>query len=110
MVEGDIAEGVNPTTILDQLLDSQERLSQSEVVYAQAEQELKVAEVALQRAMGTLLMHQQVSYNRNVVGDTPKVHIHKNGGGPAPIETEVIMPNAMHPGEIISHGESIYIE
>ena len=110
LVEGDIAEGVNPTTVLDQLLDSQERLSQSEIVYAQAEQELKVAEVALQRAMGTLLMHQQVSYNRNVVGDTPKVHIHKNGGGPAPIETEVIMPNAMHPGEIISHGESIYIE
>ena len=51
LVEGDIAEGVNPTTVLDQLLDSQERLSQSEIVYAQAEQELKVAEVALQLSL-----------------------------------------------------------
>ena len=110
LVEGDIAEGVTPTTILDQLLDSQERLSQAEIVYAQAEQELKVAELALQRSMGTLLMHQEVSYDRQVVGDTPVVNIHKNGGGPTPIETEVVIPNAMHPGEVITYDESMFIE
>ena len=77
LVEGDIAEGVTPTTVLDQLLDSQERLAQTEIVYAQAEQELKVAEVALQRSMGTLLMHQQVNYDRQVVSDTPSVRLQK---------------------------------
>ena len=77
LVEGDIAEGVTPTTVLDQLLDSQERLAQAEIVYAQAEQELKVAEVALQRSMGTLLMHQQVSYDRKVNSDTPVVRLQK---------------------------------
>ena len=110
LVEGDVAEGVTPTTILDQLLDSQERLSQAEIVYAQAEQELKVAELALQRSMGTLLMHQEVSYDRHVVGDTPVVNIHKNGGGPTPIETRVTQSNAMPPGEVISHGQSMFIE
>ncbi len=77
LVEGDIAEGLSPTTVLDQLLDSQERLSQAEIVYAQAELELKISEVSLQRSMGTLLMHQQVSYDRHVVGDTPQVQIQK---------------------------------
>lgn len=77
LIEGDIAEGLTPTTILDQLLDSQERLSQSEVVYAQAERELKVAEVALQRSMGTLLMQQRVSYDRVVNADTPVVRLAK---------------------------------
>lgn len=78
LIEGDIAEGLTPTTILDQLLDSQERLSQSEIVYAQAERELKVAEVALQRSMGTLLMQQRVSYDRVVNADTPVVRISKD--------------------------------
>ena len=77
LVEGDIADGVTPTTVLDQLLDSQERLAQTEIVYAQAEQELKVAEVALQRSMGTLLMQQQVSYDREVISDTPVVRLQK---------------------------------
>ena len=77
LIEGDIAEGVSPTTILDQLLDSQDRLSQAELVFAQSEQELKVAEVALQRSMGTLLIHQQVSYDRTLNADTPRIHIHK---------------------------------
>ena len=91
LIEGDIAEGVTPTTILDQLLDSQERLSQAEIVYAQAEQELKISELALQRSMGTLLMHQQVSYDRNVAGDTPMVNIQKrSNNGPTPISEEVV--------------------
>ena len=87
LVEGDIAEGVSPTTVLDQLLDSQERLAQTEIVYAQAEQELKVAEIALQRSMGTLLMRQEVSYDREVISDTPVVRLQKlSTHGPTPIE------------------------
>ena len=78
LVEGDIAEGQSPTTVLDQLLDSQERLAQSENVYSQAEQELKVAEITLQRIMGTLLLHQQVDFSRSVSNDAPEVHIRKN--------------------------------
>ena len=85
LVEGDIAEGVTPTTVLDQLLDSQERLAQTEIVYAQAEQELKVAEIALQRSMGTLLMQQQVSYDRQVISDTPSVNLQKQ---PTPSQSD----------------------
>ena len=75
LVEGDIADGATPTTILDQLLDSQERLSQTEIVYAQAELELKIAEVALQRSMGTLLMRQQVTFDRQIISDTPAIRL-----------------------------------
>ena len=62
LVEGDIAEGQSPTIVLDRLLDSQERLAAAELVYAQAEMELKVAEVAMQRTMGTLLTHRSVNF------------------------------------------------
>jgi len=64
LVEGDLAEGQTPTIVLDRLLDSQERLAAAELVYAQAEMELKVAEVAMQRTMGTLLTHRSVSFGR----------------------------------------------
>jgi len=63
--------------VLDQLLDSQERLAQAENVFAEAEQGLKIAEVSLQRTMGTLLMHQQVDFSRSVNRDTPSIHINK---------------------------------
>ncbi len=61
LVEGDIAEGQTPTTVLDQLLDSQERLTAAELVYAQAELELKTSEVELQAAMGTLLIRHEIN-------------------------------------------------
>ena len=65
LVEGDLADGQTPTTMLDQLLDSQERLTAAELIYAQAELELNTAEIGLQRSMGTLLMHQDVSYGKS---------------------------------------------
>ena len=74
LVEGDIAEGQSPTIVLDRLLDSQERLAAAELVYAQAEMELKVAEVAMQRTMGTLLSHRSVNFSRGCVDDTPTVN------------------------------------
>ena len=77
LVEGDLADGQSPTIVLDQLLDSQERLAQAENVFAEAEQGLKIAEVSLQRTMGTLLMHQQVDFSRSVNRDTPSIHINK---------------------------------
>ena len=77
LIEGDIADGQTPTTVLDQLLDSQERLTAAELVYTQAELELKTAEVALQRTMGTLLIHENISFGKSYDGDNPQLHIDK---------------------------------
>jgi outer membrane protein TolC len=91
LVEGDIADGQTPTTILDQLLDSQERLAASELVYVQAEVELKVAEVALQRSMGTLLVTNGVHVNRWLNGDHPGVELDKAQIAPAQIQVPTQM-------------------
>ena len=79
LVEGDLADGQTPTTILDQLLESHDRLASAELVYVQAEQELKVSEFSLQRAMGTLLLRQNISTVRSVDGDMPRMDIIKDG-------------------------------
>lgn len=71
LVEGDLVEGQSPTTMLDQLLDAQDRLTAAEYVFAQAELELKNSETALQRTMGTLLMQQQVDYTQAGTDPTP---------------------------------------
>lgn len=60
LVEGDLAEGQTPTTLLDQLLDAQQRLTTSELTYSQALLEFKIAEIGLKRATGALLNHQPV--------------------------------------------------
>ena len=73
LVEGDIMDGQTPTIVLDQLLDSQTRLVEAEFVYSQAEMELKIAEIALQRTMGTLLTHESVNYQRGCKDNTPAV-------------------------------------
>jgi len=78
LIEGDIAEGQTPTTVLDQLLDSQERLTAAELVYTQAELELKTSEVALKRTMGTLLIHEKVSLGKALNGDLPELIIEKS--------------------------------
>ena len=75
LVEGDLADGQTPTTMLDQLLDSQERLTAAELIYAQAELELNTAEIGLQRSMGTLLMHQNVTYGKACDHGTPSLHV-----------------------------------
>ena len=61
LVEGDITEGLAPSNALDQLLDSQERLADAEYFYAKTEVEIKLAEVELQRAMGTLVQHRELN-------------------------------------------------
>jgi outer membrane protein TolC len=75
LVEGDFAEGQNPVILLNQVLDAQERLSAAELIYAQAELELKIAEVGLQRAMGTLLIYQNVDIQSGTVCGTPYVEL-----------------------------------
>ncbi|MFK7770420.1 MAG: TolC family protein [Mariniblastus sp.] len=77
LIEGDLADGQTPTTVLDQLLDSQERLTAAELVYTQSELELKTAEIALQRAMGTLLMHQSVTFQSGYDADVPTLQINQ---------------------------------
>ncbi|MCP4830448.1 MAG: TolC family protein [Proteobacteria bacterium] len=61
LVEGDFSDGQNPTTLLDQLLDAQQRLSNAELTYSQSLLEFKRSEVELKRATGELLNHQEVS-------------------------------------------------
>lgn len=73
LVEGDFSDGQTPTTVLDQLLDSQERLAAAELIAAQSQLELKVAEVALQRAMGTLLIQRQIDPQRAFECGEPKI-------------------------------------
>jgi outer membrane protein TolC len=73
LVEGDFSDGQTPTTVLDQLLDSQERLAAAELVAAQSQLELKVAEVALQRSMGTLLIQKQINPRRAFECGSPKI-------------------------------------
>lgn len=60
LVEGDLTEGQTPTTLLDQLLDAQQRLTNSELTYSQALRELKVAEIGLKRASGRLLVRYEL--------------------------------------------------
>ena len=76
LVDGDLAEGQTPTTILDQLLDAQDRLADAELVYSQAELELKLAEIELQRAMGTLLIFENVTASKtNGLCPAPQVNL-----------------------------------
>lgn len=75
LVEGDLAEGQTPTTVLDQLLDSQERLTAAELVFAQAELELKTSETGLLRTMGTLLIQRNVTYGKQFEDGQPSISI-----------------------------------
>ena len=75
LVEGDLAEGQTPTTLLDQLLDAQQRLTIIELTYSQALFEYKIAEVGLKKASGTLLNYQQISFGKSYGPDGPAIDI-----------------------------------
>jgi outer membrane protein TolC len=100
LVEGDLADGQTPTTILDQLLDSQDRLSSAELIFSQAELELKNAEIALQRTMGTLLMHENVSYGKSYDGGVPSLYIDQLDGAALTTESfdQTVQPTTMESG------------
>ena len=75
LVEGDVGNGQTPTTILDQLLDAQQRLNNAELSYSQTLLELQVSVVGLHRATGTLLIHRQVDFVKSRDGWIPNVAI-----------------------------------
>jgi outer membrane protein TolC len=75
LVEGDFSEGQNPVTLLNQVLDAQERLAVAELIYAQADLELRVSEINLQRSMGTLLMYQNINFSTSAERELPQLQI-----------------------------------
>ncbi len=98
LIEGDFADGQTPTTALDQLLDSQERLTNAELVYAEAELELKSSEVQLQRTMGTLLIHENINFNQTNSNGTPELNIQRQDDSSSqsqspPIKTGIQQPS-----------------
>jgi outer membrane protein TolC len=86
LVEGDFAEGQNPVILLNQVLDAQERLVAAELILAQADLELKIAEISLQRTMGTLLICQNVNFSMSADRDEPYMQL----GQPEPAVNAVI--------------------
>ena len=73
LVEGDLADGQNPTTILDQLLDAQQRLANAEATFSRAELEFKSSEIELRRVSGMLLQTQQIGFARGG-GQVPTIN------------------------------------
>ncbi len=71
LVEGDFAEGQTPVTLLDQLLDAQQRLANAESIYSQAELEFKKAEITLKRTSGVLLQYATINDSPVNLDDTP---------------------------------------
>ncbi|HMP78079.1 MAG TPA: TolC family protein [Pirellulaceae bacterium] len=69
LIEGDLADGVSPTTLLDQLLESQQRLTSAELVYTRAVVDYQTSQVALHRAAGTLLMAHRINSSDVIDGD-----------------------------------------
>ncbi len=77
LVEGDFAEGQSPVTLLDQLLDAQQRLSNAEAIYSQSEFEFKRAQLALKRATGTVLQHERIEFSSACNDGLPSVQINQ---------------------------------
>ncbi len=75
LVEGDFSEGQTPVTLLDQLLDAQQRLSNSEAIYSQSEFEFKKAQLALNRATGTILQHERIEFSSACNDGLPSLQI-----------------------------------
>jgi outer membrane protein TolC len=73
LIEGDFAEGQSPVTLLDQLLDSQQRLSNAEAIYSQSELEFKRAQLALQRATGTIAQVSGIEFDTTCEDGLPAV-------------------------------------
>ncbi len=80
LVEGDLAEGQTPTTLLDQLLDAQQRLTNSELTFSQALLEFKIAEIQLKKASGNLLKYQQISFSQARGPQGPEMIIQAGDG------------------------------
>ena len=102
LVEGDLTEGQNPTTILDQLLDAQQRLTNAELTFSRAELEFKSSEIELRRVSGTLLQQQNIGFSRTQSNsNVPSVNAvqlgSENGGQIQSFQRQVpTLPNSMN--------------
>ena len=79
LVDGDIAEGNSPVTLLDQLLDSQQRLNNAESTFSEAEFAFKVAEVELKQAMGVLLETENIHVEKYIADCMPQLNLGTSG-------------------------------
>ncbi len=79
LVEGDWYEGQTQSLLLDQLLVAQEKLTDHEREVTVAELELKKAQIALKRAMGTVLDYYQVSTDTVCIDGLPSVEYNASG-------------------------------
>ena len=86
IVEGDWSDGQTQSLILDQLLQSQQKLFEAERVVVESEQELKLAQIDLKRATGTLLASCQGAPAENALPliDEPTVV------APQPVELPLV--------------------
>ena len=79
LLEGDLTQGQTPTLVLDQLLDSQERLADAELTYSRAIRELKLAQIGLRRATGTLLTVNNITAEKGVYDNQPTLKLDSHG-------------------------------
>lgn len=94
LIEGDLVDGQSPTTILDQLLDAQERLTAAERTFAQSVLEFQVSTIALNRATGTLLIHRKVSFERTNDGEQPGIRLYQTS------TSNLEAPSSIVPGRV----------
>ena len=79
LLEGDLTEGQTPTLVLDQLLSSQQRLTDAELTYSRAIRELKLSQIGLRRATGTLLTVNNVTLDKRIVNNQPILELGRSG-------------------------------
>jgi len=64
--------------LLEDLLDAQQRLNVSEFAYLTSQLNYNVSHMAFQRAIGTLLQSQNISYSRYLECCLPTLDLHRN--------------------------------
>ena len=79
LLEGDLTQGQTPTLVLDQLLDSQERLVNAEFTYSSAIRELKLSQIGLRRSTGTLLTVNNITAEKSVYDNQPTLNLASQG-------------------------------
>ena len=79
LLEGDLAQGQTPTLVLDQLLDSQQRLANAELTYSRSIRELKLSQIGIRRVTGTLLTVNNITAQKAFSGNQPILNLHTAG-------------------------------
>ena len=74
-------EARSASIILEELLDAQERLSAAELAFTNSQLNFNVSQMAYQRALGTLLETEQISFTRFCDGDIPEIYLDAASSG-----------------------------